>query len=303
MNWKSKVLIQFLLSHLPKGEQINYLLQNLITKSHSPEKIERRIPILVQRLWQINNYKKLEGLSVLEIGTGWDCINALLFYFMGAKIIYTYDHVPHVRYKLVREIINQVENQIDKIQVITKIPKSVLINKLMKLKVATDVKTIFERANIQYKAPADATKTVLPDNHIDLVFSYCVLEHISGNTINDLMIETKRILKKNGIVYHAIGLGDHYAGFDKNISKVNFLRYPEYLWSFFIKNNISYHNRLREKEFINIFKQYGAKIEMLKNEIDYEDIETLKTMKIDKRFSGMTREELAVNYSEVILSF
>ncbi|MBA7575587.1 hypothetical protein ES708_17417 [subsurface metagenome] len=42
---------------------------------------------------------------------------------------------------------------------------------------------------------------------------------------------------------------------------------------------------------------------MLNNKIDPEDIETLKTMKIDKRFSGMTREELAVNYSEIILSF
>lgn len=115
MNWKSKVLIQFLLSHLPKGEQINYLLQNLITKSHSTEKIEIRIPILIQKLWQINNYKKLEGISVLEIGTGWGAINALLFYFMGAKIIYTYDHVPYVRYKLLKEVINQIENQIDKI--------------------------------------------------------------------------------------------------------------------------------------------------------------------------------------------
>lgn len=303
MNWKSKVLIQFLLSHLPKGEQMNYLLQNLITKSHSTEKIEIRIPILIQKLWQINNYKKLEGISVLEIGTGWDAINALLFYFMGAKIIYTYDHVPHVRYKLMKEVINQIENQIDKIQSITKIPKYVLVNKVMRLKDATNIKMIFERANIQYKAPADATKTLLPDNSIDLVFSYYVLEHISLDTINSLMIETKRILKKKGIVYHAIGLGDHYAGFDKSINKVNFLRYPEWLWSFFIKNKISYHNRFREKEFINIFKQYGAKIEMLKNEIDYKDIETLKTMKIDKQFSGMTHKELAVNYSEIILSF
>jgi len=303
MNWKSKVLIQFLLSHLPKGEQINFLLQNLITKSHSPEKIEQRIPSLVKKLWQINDYKKLQGLSVLEIGTGWDCINALLFYFMGAKIIYTYDHVPHVRYKLLKEAIGQIENQIDKIQSITKIPKYVLVNKVIRLKDATNIKMIFKRANIKYKAPADATKTLLPDNSIDLVFSYAVLEHISEDTINNLMIETKRILKKNGIVYHAIGLHDHYAGFDKSISKVNFLRYPEWLWSFFIKNKISYHNRLREKEFISIFKKYGAKIEMLKNGIDYEDIKTLKTMKIDKRFSGMTYKELAIYYSEVILSF
>ena len=303
MNWKSKVIIQFLLSHLPKGEQINYLLQNLITKSHSPEMIGHRIPILVQKLQLINNYKKLEGISVCEIGTGWDAISALLFYLMGAKIIYTCDHIPHVRYKLVKEVINQIGNRIGEIHSITLIPRSVLVNRIKKLKCVTNSKMMFKRANIIYKSPGDATRIELSDNSIDLVFSYAVLEHVSENIIYSLMIETKRILRKNGIVYHAIGLGDHYAGFDKSINKVNFLRYPEWLWSFFIKNKISYHNRLREKEFINIFELHGAKIEMLNNKIDPGDIETLKTMKIDKRFSGMTREELAVNYSDIILSF
>jgi len=303
MNWRSKVIMQFLLSHLPKGEQINYLLQNLITKSHSPEKIGCRIPNLVKKLQLINNYKKLEGISALEIGTGWDAINALLLYLMGAKIIYTYDHVPHVRYKLIKEVINQIENRIDEIHSITLIPKSVLVNRITKLQCATNTKMVFKTANIIYKSPGDATRTELSDNSIDLVFSHAVLEHVSESIIHSLIIETKRVLRKNGIVYHAIGLHDHYAGFDKNINKVNFLRYPEWLWSFFIKNKISYHNRLREKEFINIFESHGAKIEMINNMIDPEDVETLKTMKIDKRFSGMTREELAVNYSEVIFSF
>lgn len=39
------------------------------------------------------------------------------------------------------------------------------------------------------------------------------------------------------------------------------------------------------------------------NKIDPSDVETLKTMKVDTRFSSMTYEDLAVNYSEVILSF
>lgn len=295
-------MVQFFLSHLPKGEEVNFLLQNLI-KSHSPEKVGNRIPFLVKKLQLINNYKKLEGISVLEIGTGWDAINALLLYLMGTKIIYTYDHVPHVRYELVKEVINQIENRIDEIHSITLIPKSVLEDRMKKIRGFASTKMIFQMANIIYKSPGDATRTGLQDNSIDMVFSHAVLEHVPESIIDGFLIETKRILKKDGIAYHAIGEHDHYAGFNKNVNKVNFLQYPEWLWSFFIKNKLSYHNRLREKEFIRIFELHGAKIEMINNNIDPEDVEALKTMKIDKRFSGMTLEELAVNYSEIILSF
>ena len=143
----------------------------------------------------------------------------------------------------------------------------------------------------------------LPDNSIDLVYSYAVLEHVPESVIHGITLESKRILKQNGIAYHAIGTHDHYVSFDKRISKVNFLQYPEWLWRFFVKNKISYHNRLREKQFLEIFKSHGAKIKMISNKIDPSDLEILKTMKIDKRFAGMTHEELAVYYSEIILSF
>ena len=300
--WKLKVAIQFVLAHFPWGEQLNYLLQ-ILNKSHSPEKTRQRIPDLVKGLKLIDEYVRLDGSSVMEIGTGWDAINALLFYLMGVKTIYTYDHVPHVRYKLVQNVLYQIENLVEQIHLITSIPESVLIARLDKLKAATSTEMIFEAANIVYRAPGDATETGLPDNSIDLVYSYAVLEHVSEGVIHGLTVETKRILRQNGIAYHAIGLGDHYAGFDKKVSKVNFLRYPEWIWYFFVKNKISYHNRLREKQFVKIMESHGGKIETINNKVDPGDLEILKTMKIDKRFSGMTHEELAVYYSEIVLSF
>jgi hypothetical protein len=75
------------------------------------------------------------------------------------------------------------------------------------------------------------------------------------------------------------------------------------LWAFFVKNKISYHNRLREKQFLDVFKSHGAKIKWIENKTDQADVEALKNMKIDKRFAGMTYEELAVHYSEVIMTF
>src|SRR5207249_3065951 len=105
------------------------------------------------------------------------------------------------------------------------------------------------------------------------------------------------------LMFHAIGLHDHYSGFDKRVSKVNFLKYPEWLWKFFVKNRISYHNRLREKQFLSIFESYGAKVEDIRNKIDPADLKRLETMKVNKYFAGMKAEELAVTYSEVMCSF
>lgn len=109
--------------------------------------------------------------------------------------------------------------------------------------------------------------------------------------------------KKNGFAFHVIGLHDHYSGFDNSISKVNFLKYSERVWSFFIYNNISYHNQLREKSFVDMFLKCGARIDLIEHKLDQEDIIALQKMKIDKKFHGFTDEELAIYQSKVILSF
>lgn len=300
--WRIKVLIQFFLALFPGGEKINYLLQ-YITRTHSSGKKAKRLSEMIKKIQFICQYAEIEGKTIVEIGTGWDAIGAVLFYLMGAKICYTYDHVPHVCFKLVRQLVGVIENQLVEIQSIVSIPAPVLQIRLLNLKAAASLQDLFSRANIIYFAPSDAAKTGLPDKSIDVVFSYAVLEHIPEEAIHALNVESKRILKKEGIAYHLIGLHDHYVKFSKKISKVNFLKYREKWWAFWVKNKISYHNRLREKQFIDIFKSHGAKIQSNRNESNTSDIEILKGMKIDKQFAGMTYEELAVYKTEIILSF
>jgi cyclopropane fatty-acyl-phospholipid synthase-like methyltransferase len=299
--WRLKVLTQFVLAHLPGGERVNYLFQ-LVKKSHSDERLAKNIINLVEIMRLINRKVGLEGKAVLEIGTGWNAIGALLFYLMGAETCYTYDHVPHVRFELVQRVIRIMQNQSEQIETITSLPSSVLTNRLRRLEEANNLDELFRQAHIIYKAPGDATQTGLADHSIDLVFSHAVLEHVPEEVIHRITAESKRILKKDGIAYHAIGLHDHYASF-AGVSKVNFLKYPEWLWAFFIKNKISYHNRLREKEHLDIFRAHGAKIEWIENKTDPADLEILKTIRVDKRFAGMTPEELAIYYTEVLISF
>jgi SAM-dependent methyltransferase len=300
--WKIKVLIQFILSKLPMGEKINYLLQK-INKSHSLQKTQERVIRLSKDFKTINDHIRLEDSTVVEIGTGWDAINPILLYFMGVKRCHTYDHLPHVRFELVKVVIDAVKNNLDKVSEMTGVPVSILRERLSRIVMSDSLDELFMKANISYHAPGDATKTELENNSVDLVYSYAVLEHVPVNGLHDLTVESKRILKNSGLNYHVIGLHDHYSGFDKKITKVNFLKYPEWLWAFWVYNKISYHNRLREKEFIELWRSYGAKIIWSDNKTDPNDIEKLKNMKIDKRFEGMSLQELAIYVTKVIFSF
>lgn len=300
--WRLKILVQFILARLPGGEAVNYLLQHLVN-THSKAKRQNRIIKCAKKIFAINQYAKLENSVIIEIGTGWDAICPVLLYLMGAKVCYTYDHVRHVRFKLVRQIIDIIETRFKDFQSITSLNESTLRERLSKVKKSNSLQQFFDNAGVIYCAPTDARKTGLPDASVDIVFSYGVLEHVPEECINAITLESKRILKENGIAYHFIGLHDHYVKFSKKISKVNFLKYSEKWWSFWVQNKISFHNRLREKQFLDLFKSLGAKILSNKREVDPADIEIVKTMKINEKFSGMTPTELAVFSSEIIMSF
>ena len=84
---------------------------------------------------------------------------------------------------------------------------------------------------------------------------------------------------------------------------MDFLQYPEWAWKLFVKNRISYTNRMREKDYLSIFQGYGAEIAAVRSDIDPSDVERVRHMKVDKQFNGMTAEELAVYHSDVIYCF
>lgn len=300
--WRLKVLIQFILAHLPGGERINYGIQAL-TRRHSPAATAFRIDSYSRRIAALDGHRSLEGSIVVEIGTGWEPTSALLFYLLGARSVHTYDHQRHVRTHLARQVVQQMCDSVAAIGSATGRPDSLLRNRLRPLSTETTLDGIFKRAGINYHAPADATQTGLPDHSADIIYSYAVLEHVPSDVVRLLSSEAARILGPGGIAFHGIRLHDHYASVSKNLSRVNFLRYPEWLWTLLVQNSISYHNRLRECQFLDMFRACGATIVHLMSETDPNDVETVKRMRVDKHFANMTPEELSVTYMEVVLEF
>jgi SAM-dependent methyltransferase len=302
VKWKLKVLTQFVLAHAPGGVRLNYYLQHA-RGSHRPERVAERIPILAEILAFIAGHKPLEGAVVVEIGTGWEPISPILLHLLGAQRVFTFDHLRHARFALVRGTLAEIRAQLRLVASTTGADESALSHRLGSLEAAPDLESLFDRAGIVYRAPADATDSGLPDGSVDLVYSYAVLEHVPESVVVGLTVESRRILKAGGLAFHAIGLHDHYAGVDPKVSKVNFLRYPEWAWRLFVKNRISYHNRLREREFETIFASHGARIVEIRNRTEPGDVDRVQRMRVDSRFAGMTPQQLAVTYSEMLMSF
>lgn len=126
--WKLKVLAQFFLALIPGGEQINYRLQ-LLNKRHTSQQTADSILSYARRIKLIDEWLPLDGSTVMEIGTGWNPISTLIFYCMGTKHVYTYDHLPHVRLNLAQQVVEQIERHIEQFEEATSLPRAVVVDR------------------------------------------------------------------------------------------------------------------------------------------------------------------------------
>ncbi len=135
----------------------------------------------------------------------------------------------------------------------------------------------------------------IPDSSIDFIWSNACLEHIYIENFKDLISETKRILRGNGVCSHTIDLQDHLG------YSLNNLRFsPEYWESDDIKQSGFYTNRIRYKEMIRIFEQIGFKVDIV--ETKRWDELPIDIQKLDPYFSKNKDEDLSVATFDVLLT-
>ena len=296
MNWKTKILIQKALSLLPVGESLNHRLQWLnggYTNSALHQRILDRLPVL-QRIAQC---VPIKNSIVVEVGTGWELLDPLLLFVLGARQIHTYDQMRHLRFAIPSRIVS-ILNELRETALFVSPQQRARIQELTR---ARNLQELFSLCNISYMAPCDASQTGLPSKSVDLFFSIQVLEHVPPSVLAALINESRRIMKPDGIAFHLIDPSDHYCKW--GTSKVNFLKYSDRTWNFWVQNKISYHNRLRACEFIDAFVAAGCQIRNVVTQADPSDVALLQNgFKLNRRFAGFTPEQLAVHSLEVVHS-
>jgi hypothetical protein len=298
MNWKSKALLQHVLSAVPGGEQLNYYLQTRVTKSLPISEVGfvDHVKYANQHLEAIRrNYDHaFSKATFYEFGAGWDLIIPLALYGLGVERQILVDVRSLVRPKLINDTIDKLRKLPKSGQLIRK-PDKYLSERHLPLCIQ-----LKKHYGIEYHAPCDPTKTGMEPATIDCITSTSTLEHIPLKQLRPLLEECHRLLRRGGLVSFVIDYTDHYSYFDPKISGYNYLQYSDWKWALF-NPSLHYQNRLRHADYLSLLRAIG--FEVLEEHCSggkAADLQVIQSLPLNKKFKRYTLEEIAVDAALVI---
>lgn len=298
MHWRIKGAIQKALGYVPGGGHMHYVLQRYgggLTNFGA--ECDSKVDDWELMMGHLRTVKMpLDGLTLLEMGTGWYPTFPFCLYLSGVARVHTFDLNPHLKMDRTIALAERLGQHVPRIAKESGRTESDVAAKQRELLDALRDGATLPAATkgvIQYEAPADAASTGLRDACVDVVFSNSVLEHVPGPIIEDCLREAHRILKPGGIVFHSVNCGDHYAYVDRNVHQLHYLQYSDKAWKKW-NNAFLYQNRLRAVDFTRMAKAAGFTIEVDTSTVRPERLRQLDAMRIDPSFSKYTKDELAL---------
>lgn len=297
MNFRYKNALQHVFSALPKGETLNYFFQRYVTK---------RLPISDDEFLQklrfakrhANHFRRFDETGTAhpghyEFGAGWDMVNPIVLSLLGFTEQKCIDIRKLIHAELVRDTMDRLEKHCP--EMASALPKD-------RPEQRTVIPFLKNRFGIDYRAPLDARHTGFASSSVDFISSTMTYEHIPEQEIPALLNECHRILRPGGLMSLAIDYEDHWFYFDKSLSPYHFLQYSDAAWK---KYNPALHfqNRLRHRDYRHLIRQAG--FDILSEDTFYPvidlEIDTLRKMQVDSRFSGYSFDELAIKNSWLVV--
>lgn len=304
--WVLKAIVQKGISYLPYKHKINFLFQKYITKG-----VNLTEPYFEDRLTHYKHHSQfqekykgtLQGLTVMELGTGWHPVVPLGFFLSGADRIYTVDISHLTDHQKVMDTIAfylKYHREGKLAPYCQALPERLQVLKdLVAQQDSYDWNSLSEALKLSYLV-VDARKLPLEDNMVDLITSNNTFEHVFADVLRDILLSFKRVLKSDGLMSHFIDMSDHFAHLDQSITIYNFLQFSEQQWRL-IDNSIQPQNRWRIPQFRELYQELNIPIteELNRN----GDLEALRKVPVHASFNGMALEDLAVSHSYIVSDY
>lgn len=292
MDWYWKCAIDSVKGILPFQNQLRALKYKLIPYRGDPANERSTIEQGILQVEWVRRARPWEGIVVLEVGTGWQPLIPAVFSLAGAGEVVLADSnrlltassfhsaLEGLRRekKLLMERLSLTEKQFDQ---------------ALDWKLEQGLEEGLRRFRMRYLAPCDCRRLDLPAGSVDLVTSRAVMEHIPPGVIQDIFIESFRLLRPGGLTQHIVDNSDHWEFNDKRLSRVNFLRFSNGVFRWTHLNSLDYQNRLRHSQYVDMLRKAGFQIVREEKTVDADSLEALKTLPLDPQFRRFSQEDLA----------
>jgi SAM-dependent methyltransferase len=143
----------------------------------------------------------------------------------------------------------------------------------------------------------DAGRTDFQSRQFDQIISNYTFEHIPRATLEEILVEFRRVLSPAGLMTHLIDMSDHYSHFDRSITPYNFLRYPRWRWRWF-NNSLQYQNRLRASDYRAL--HIAAGFEIVEERLGTSRMGELDAVPLAPEFAGYSRTDLAATHAWLV---
>jgi SAM-dependent methyltransferase len=298
MRWLAKAALQKGLGALPQGERLNYVFQRRVLRSlpAGDAALRQKFSRALQHLgaYQEHGPGVPAGEATLyEFGAGWDLAIPVAYALLGVGRQVLVDIRPSARLELVNDSLASYERLRGELEGVAGRELRPLDGPI------SGLEELEARFGIRYLAPCDARGTGLPAESIEFVSSTDTCEHIPGADLAEIFRECFRLLRPGGAFSCRIDLQDHYAYFDRSLSKYNFLRYSDRAWRL-VNSPLHHQNRLRSPEYLQLARDAGFELVVEKPSGPSEaGLKELESLPLAPRFRRFPPEELGVT----VLSF
>lgn len=300
MNYRLKAAIHQVLSHLPRGEQLNYLLQRYLTRS-----LPANDTTFFDRVAHAGRHFTAFRTALpacdpaqahfFEFGAGWDLIVPLTLAGLGVRRQTVIDIRPNMHLSLVQDTLERLRRHEAEIRAQLGHHFTAPAGDVRTL---ADLKSVY---GIAWRAPCDARQTGLPAGSIDVITNTVTLEHIPPDDIAAILVECARLLRPGGLLSCVVDPKDHYAYSDPHIGYFHFLSIPDRQWAWY-NPALHYQNRLRYPEYLRLFAASG--LALVVQDITaarVEDLLNLQRMPLAAHFQGMAPADLGIRLFHVLL--
>ena len=296
--WIVKALVQRMIGFMPNPDYWSDLVQRKIAGS-----VDLTYPFFLSRLdvarRNLDAFAREKGpaedspAEVLELGTGWFPIVPIALRLSGASHVRTCDIVEHVSPERLCATLQAFSRAADDGEWRRRFPSinEPLLQHIRSFDPAhqTCVESLLS-LGVDYRV-GDLPGASLPPASVDLIVSHAVLEYLSQPAFKELLDAFRRVLKSDGVMSHWIDFSDEYAYFDKSISPLNFLRYPDWVWRI-INNPFIPLSRLRIDDVRRLFS--GAGFSIHEEDCVRLDCDAMRKLPLAREFANRHIEDMRV---------
>jgi len=298
MRWLAKAALQRGFGALPQGEQLNYVFQRRVLRSlpAGDGALRQKFSRAQQHVAAFEEHGPAvprEQATFYEFGAGWDLAIPVAYALLGVGAQVLVDIRPSARIELVNDTLASFERLRPELEQHAERELQPLGGPIAELG------ELEERYGIRYLAPCDARDTGLPEGSVDFVSSTDTCEHIPGDDLASIFRESYRLLRPGGAFSCRIDLQDHYAYFDRSLSRYNFLRFSDQTWSV-VNSPLHHQNRLRSPDYLQLVRDadFELVVERPSGPSDEGRLE-LHSLPLAERFRAYSEDDLGVT----VLSF